>query len=367
MWRQTTVPFCGGGSCREVKEWSAARANNHLGGFPECPAELVHQLSVNHLQVDNQTVVDGNCGPDAFVISLADQRTHGTATAAGVKQMHNLFKLPVVGPGRRNFARQEGLRWLRDRRQAQLQSGYTAEAFCFSVSGLTYESYLCRMAMDAEWADTVLILGMACAFGVDAVIFQVGMDPVLIGISLMDDKPDQASICASSRLVPMALANDRHFWGIRTLEDSDLLNIKKVLTASYYTLATNYEAQILLRPGFRCFPLLSCLFNFKLLFVFICSMVLFQPLLPEPGSLRRTHWSCTPQIQGVGTTQTHIQGQVPGLRRVHRSNPAATRKWRRSPLGTSLGAALQSRTGQQRPLRHQLQRLLMLKSNSALL
>ena len=80
------------------------------------------------------------------------------------------------------------------------------------------------MFMDGEWADTVLVLGMACAFGVDVVIFQVGMDPALIGVCLLEGTgPDKASMGPSPRVVPMALANDRHWWGLRSLQDSELL------------------------------------------------------------------------------------------------------------------------------------------------
>ena len=230
MWKRTSKPFCGA-SCVEVKSWSAAaRAKNNLGGFPTCPPALEQQLAVNNLEVDDRTVTDGNCGPDGFVISLAHQKScgkMGPSTAAAEKNMAHLFKLAVAGPGRRGFARQTGVRWLREHRAAMLQSGYTTEAFCFAVSGLIFEYYDGRMFMDGEWADTALLLGMACAFGVDVVIFQVGMDPALIGISMLSDTgPATASMRSGSRLVPLALVNDRHFWGLRPLQDSELLRAK---------------------------------------------------------------------------------------------------------------------------------------------
>jgi hypothetical protein len=236
MWRQTTVhPFCGA-KCGEAKEWSAAARSNNVAGFPTCPPALEHQLAVNNLQVDEQTVTDGNCGPDGFVISLAHQRACANcraSTAIGAKKMTHLFKLPVAGAGRRSWARQEGVRWLREHRTTMLESGYTTEAFCYAVSGQPWESYDRKMFMDGEWADTALILGMACAFGVDVVIFQVGMDPALLGISLLEGAgPDQASMCPSSRLVPMALVNDRHFWGLRSLQDSELLPGPGISTTS---------------------------------------------------------------------------------------------------------------------------------------
>ena len=233
MWARTARPFCGA-NCGEVKSWAAAaRADDSLAGFPMCPPELEHQLAVNNLQVDQDTVTDGNCGPDGFVISLAHQRSLAkveAATPTAAKKMRDLFKIAVAGPGRRRFARQEGVRWLREHRSAMLQSGYTTEAFCYAVSGLTFERWDRKMFMDGEWADTALVLGMACAFGVDVVIFQVGMDPALIGVSLLEETgPDKASMGPSMRVVPMALANDRHWWGLRSLQDSELLHLGWVL------------------------------------------------------------------------------------------------------------------------------------------
>ena len=57
-----------------------------------CPSMLVQELKANHMEVDTNTVTDGQCGLHAFLISLHDAR-HRWPSVTRLNAWKNLMKL----------------------------------------------------------------------------------------------------------------------------------------------------------------------------------------------------------------------------------------------------------------------------------
>ena len=70
-----------------------------------------------------------------------------------------------------------------------------------------YGVHVQRMSCDGQWADASVIHALACSFKVDVGIWQSQSDPMLICHSLLSNGP-------SAGLLPIALQNDHHFWGV---------------------------------------------------------------------------------------------------------------------------------------------------------
>ena len=183
-----------------------------------CPAALVAQLALNHLVIDDETIRDGNCGVHAFVIGILDQ-SFRIATVAKRPPVGRLRRIPAQPVNRRvEAAREEAVNWLSRNRRSKLWGDLDVSAFCLAVSGhLSFDDDLKHMALNATWVDTGFLLGAACAFEVDVCIFQMGGDPVLLGLStlLSAEAPTAAG---EAGMVPIALVNDFHFWGVVELD-----------------------------------------------------------------------------------------------------------------------------------------------------
>ena len=96
------------------------------------------------------------------------------------------------------------------------------ENCCLISSGeADFLEYLDEMTKPDAWVDTAFLHVMACANGVDVVLIQAGMSPVLLGISThqgqeLDCENDDKAKYPTA--VPMALVNDVHFWGVLPVE-----------------------------------------------------------------------------------------------------------------------------------------------------
>ena len=196
MWRNVALPLLLPGAI--TKHSPDTSATPHL----LCPDALLRQLALNNLTVDNSTVSDGNCGVDAFVRGLSDQATRHTLTRAA----KTLLRCDPVA--RIAQARADATAWLRDHRQTQLWEGMSLEKLCCVVSGLSFDDYLAKMGRDREWIDTPMLHTLGCTYGADICVFQPSMDPALVGQSLMDETAN------TEVMVPIALVNDCHFWGV---------------------------------------------------------------------------------------------------------------------------------------------------------
>ena len=68
-------------------------------------------------------------------------------------------------------------------------------------------TYAQRMQRNREWVDTAFVHALACAVGVTILVFQEGVDPTIIGTHLIDVDDGDCDL-----VVPVALANEYHFW-----------------------------------------------------------------------------------------------------------------------------------------------------------
>ena len=80
-----------------------------------------------------------------------------------------------------------------------------------SMSGeiVSFGDYLAKMAQRTYWVDISMLHALGVIFKVDVIIFQQGSDISFVGLSLQGLA---SSACVP--LVPVALHNDRHYWGL---------------------------------------------------------------------------------------------------------------------------------------------------------
>ena len=173
-----------------------------------CPEALAQVLAENGLFPDLDTDTKGDCGIDAFIRSAS---TGGVALKAERSGRRSMVLKPVTQKNRQEtlrVVRAVGVEWLRAHSKDTVWGEWTVERFCQYISGHTsHDDYCDAMATDHEWIDTGFMHAIACAFRVDVLIFQIGMDPVFVGTSFHQSGVPLA-------LVPVGLVNDRHFWGV---------------------------------------------------------------------------------------------------------------------------------------------------------
>ena len=74
---------------------------------------------------------------------------------------------------------------------------------------LTYAQYLANVKQDNYWIDCAVIHALCCIYKVDALVFQPGMDPTIVGPSLVENGS------MSENMLSLALVNDHHFWAVK--------------------------------------------------------------------------------------------------------------------------------------------------------
>lgn len=113
-----------------------------------------------------------------------------------------------------SHARQVMVKWLKDHSQLEVWEGTTLAQIAMAVSGVArFSDWLTKMGCSGHWLDTAAMFGLASAFDADVAIFIEGQEPCLLGASLAN--------IATDLLIPVALANDRHFWATKILSDED--------------------------------------------------------------------------------------------------------------------------------------------------
>ena len=203
MWASACRPIFESGIIKRQGGRDATASRIH------CPEALGRELANNNLLVDHDTDATGNCGVDGFLRSWR-------ATDSNSK--HKRRSLQTCWQPQRNASR----KWLEKHRHEAAWGTLSVENCCLSSSGKAdFLEYLDEMTKPGAWVDTAFLHGMACANGVDVVLIQAGMSPVLLGISTYqgqeldcenDDKAKDPTV------VPMALVNDVHFWGVLPVE-----------------------------------------------------------------------------------------------------------------------------------------------------
>ncbi len=166
--------------------------------FPQCPEGLRMQLEANGLRPDLATDATGNCGVDGFL------RSARAVGAVGPSKQHRGKEWQAI----RNVGRQ----WLLNHRNDVLWGGMTVQRLCETLSGNTnFENYCDEMARPGTWVDTCFLHTIGCVHKVDIILFQLGMSPAWLGWSMhkIEAEAEEDPVA-----VPMALMNDRHFWGV---------------------------------------------------------------------------------------------------------------------------------------------------------
>jgi len=171
-----------------------------------CPRELAAELDENDLMVDRDTVTDGQCGLHAFLISLEEVRKrftflYGLGIAKRLSRQRTLA-------AKLEFLRANAVTWIKDSAGADLWPGTTVKAYVLATQPATFGEYLCRMSGTNCWIDACMMHALGMLFKVDVLIFQHGAPISFVGMSQTADSG------ASVPFVPVALCNDRHWWGL---------------------------------------------------------------------------------------------------------------------------------------------------------
>ena len=70
-------------------------------------------------------------------------------------------------------------------------------------------SILANVKQDNYWIDCAVIHALCCIYKVDALVFQPGMEPTIVGPSLVENGS------MSENMLSLALVNDHHFWAVK--------------------------------------------------------------------------------------------------------------------------------------------------------
>ena len=175
-----------------------------------CPAMLVQELAVNHMEVDATTVTDGQCGLHGFFISLYDAR-HRWPTLTHLCAWKSVMTLRPL-QAKLSYLRDIAVRWLQKHSNEQLWDYMTVRNFVISSMSddiHSFGDYLEKMSRQHFWIDASVLHALGTIFKVDVMLFQAGSDVAFVGENLGQHEP---ASCVP--MIPLALANDRHYWGV---------------------------------------------------------------------------------------------------------------------------------------------------------
>ena len=86
---------------------------------------------------------------------------------------------------------------------------------------VSYGVHVASMRADCEWIDASMLHALCCVFSVDAAVFQPVGDPMFVGRSMEGDKAG-AHQGGALDTIAIALANDKHWWGVTVITDHRL-------------------------------------------------------------------------------------------------------------------------------------------------
>ena len=177
----------------------------------QCPAALTAALNHNKLVVA-QTVTDGNCGLDAFGQALLElsRRDQILRNRNKYKQF---TKFSTTTDSMVMHLRQEAHAWMSSNKDTPMWDGMSFGQVALAMHergrSLTYAQYLANVKQDNYWIDCAVIHALCCIYKVDALVFQPGMDPTIVGPSLVENGS------MSENMLSLALVNDHHFWAVK--------------------------------------------------------------------------------------------------------------------------------------------------------
>ena len=73
----------------------------------------------------------------------------------------------------------------------------------------SFAEHVARIRCDKEWIDASVVHALGCVFSLDVFVWQLGMDPAVVGISAMVGSHQR-----SLGSISVAMVNDLHFWGV---------------------------------------------------------------------------------------------------------------------------------------------------------
>lgn len=175
------------------------------------PDALVAWAAANGLVVAD-TVTNGDCGLDAFWQSSSPHHQLRKEPWSSVRKLSK--------PDAMLALRRLAADWIKEHHKQALWADFSIGDLVRATSpDRTVEAYIARMRKPQQWADTGFIHALACAFGVDLLVFQAGSDVTLLGSSLMGHDVTVA--------VPVCLQNDLHFWSLKPEDDAKLAWVDK--------------------------------------------------------------------------------------------------------------------------------------------
>ena len=173
-----------------------------------CPEALRLELEANGLIADAGTVTDGQCGIHAFLISL-DEARHRFTTIQHTSIWKQLSKIRTL-QAKLLFLRGLAVKWIRAHQKDDLMNGLTVKAYVEATTCYaSFADYLTNMSHKHTWADACIMHALAVNFNVDVLIFQSGAPISFVGVS-----QDEQRAQTVAPFVPVALANDVHWWGL---------------------------------------------------------------------------------------------------------------------------------------------------------
>lgn len=182
------------------------------------PPELARVLFVNGQSVDHGTARNGNCGVDAFGISL--HAVSSKAKQLRATAVYKRFLATRKSSTSINHLRSVGHEWMENNGDVDVWSGMRFKDLALTMSSHeeNYRQHLERMARDREWVDASFIHALGVVFHVDVQIWQEHMEPAIVGHSLMlSDSPTEPYA-----LLNIAMVNDLHFWGVCPIPEPEL-------------------------------------------------------------------------------------------------------------------------------------------------
>ena len=182
-----------------------------------CPPELENIAAANDLQViDVRT--DGNCGLHAAIKSLMGmaKTEHSLPAKAVYKELmrHRHSDSDMIVRLRRVM-----IVWMDKNRDIEMWDGmsFSQLSLIMSTGGhRSFGSYLTYMAIDTHWIDAGCLHAIANIFGVDVLVFQLGVDPCFVGASYHGGKV--------TIVVLVCMVNDLHYWALVKVERVPISN-----------------------------------------------------------------------------------------------------------------------------------------------
>ena len=192
----------------------ASRPRSHPRPLIRVPSNLATELAQNGLGVVEETLVDGNCGLHAFGIGVLQAGKKYCALArTSVYKKLSATREPL---GMVKLLRGLAIEWMRAHGDVAVWDGMSVKFLAMAMSSFpgTYPDYLERMSQSGQWIDACVLHCLGCHLRVDVVVWQPGLEPTLVGVSLWEGAPAHDE----PPLVHVAMVNDLHFWGVERIE-----------------------------------------------------------------------------------------------------------------------------------------------------